>query len=107
MPSRRLARLGSVVPPSPENTSSESSFKVQSDAASCTLGTSAVRTPTSAPALEPTDRRGLPASRRRWGQSDGRAARIIRVEATPDVNEVLGLPQGPNTMVSLGLTMSR
>ena len=93
MPRRRLARLGSVSPASPMNTSSEPSRELPERQrglqAGNDLGAQAeLAALASAPAASPgrPDRRCLRLRTRRGG-----AARIVAVEALAVVDEVLGL----------------
>ena len=107
MPRRSLARLASVVPASPTNSSSESRSRLHSDRLNCIVRNER-RTHTDIRAQCVDER--IDAFRRRDAigriDADRRAARIVAVKAVADVEKELRLaPRARAPARTLGLTM--
>jgi len=103
--SRRDAGPVSVVPPSPLNTSSLSSFRYQRASDDCTFGRASVRTPSSAPVLRTS---GVAES---TGSPDFGSTLIVTPRASllwkpvPALTKYSVLYQGPNTNDAFGEAM--
>src|SRR5712691_446258 len=107
MPYRRLARLGSVIPASPEKTSSEPSVKYQNARVEFRPGIQVLRTPISAPFVRTK-------GSTRWAGSPGGFLLTVIVvprasllwNPKPPLRYSSVLAQGPKIKLSLGLKIA-